>query len=513
MQLANVLLMIVQYALFVVAFRSISREQLTRLAGVVGVTAVLAAAYTLYQIAAANIGLPTFDWFRTSNLYLRINTLVPGGAGGWAGYPRAFGVAPEPSFWGGYLAFTIGFVLWRDPWRVRPRDLLASGLLLAAIAVTFSRSAWFTATVVTALAALTWLPRGLPRVLVPAIAAGLIVLMVWPLVIGDEVLAAFSDASAIGRVASQRTGWQMVLESPVLGTGLGSAEFFSERHAVYLPGQGDFQLHFLYNCYLLVLVSTGILGFGLFGAYLLKLADSIGAALRVPVRSPDVRRLQVGAAVAYTASLGFWSSTPAYNVTFVWFAFALASTLPRTVAPQVTSPPTVVPRENPPEAVRREHHDRGEQGRRDDARPPSVSDIDTGATGQAGQEPPGWLGILRRCKAHPEQIRTGSVHQGPARHDGRCRELELRCRRIGDEPEPSRRAAVVVVGIYRDPGPGNQNAERGEYHERTPSHNRVRSGRRRYPDDGRHRQEGQQRHQEPRSPADAAPPHRKCSVE
>jgi hypothetical protein len=86
-----------------------------------------------------------------------------------------------------------------------------------------------------------------------------------------------------------------------------------------------------------VLGSTGLLGGVFFLGFLRDLLGAVGAALQ---REDDVewRRVRTQAALAVVAVLGFWLNTPAYNVSFTWFALALAGATARDCPRPVAAP-------------------------------------------------------------------------------------------------------------------------------------------------------------------------------
>jgi O-antigen ligase len=336
-QLANLLMMVGQYVLFVGAFRLLPAHGMQRVVRAMVWTGLAGAIYSLYQFASVYLELPTPDLFRTSTLYSKLNTLGPTGAGGWAGVPRAFGLAPEPSFWGGYLAVAMALVLARLRLAPRASSGVLVAILAAALVVTFSRGAWLTVGAMLAV----WVASLFTKRLASATAAVLVAMLaltLWPLVAGEAVSDRLTDLSAAGRLASQQTGWRIALDHPVLGIGLGSAEFLVQRYNVRLPSINSFPLEHLYNFYLLVLVSTGLLGFCLFLGFLLALVTRIGAAF-APAAVPGwLGELRLGAALLYVACLGFWLNTPGYNFTFVWFALSIVSVTPAVIDGAVSSP-------------------------------------------------------------------------------------------------------------------------------------------------------------------------------
>lgn len=326
-QLLNLLMMIGQYSLFVCALRATPPPRFGSIARALVWTAAAAGLYSLYQVAAVYAGLPAPDLFRTSNLYFKLNTLGPTGAGGWAGLPRAFGLAPEPSFWGAYLVFGAAFILGGIDTRPRPAPVAAFLLLTAAVLVTFSRSAWITLAILVALWGLSRLTTRL-SLGIGAVILAVLALTTLPMIAGEEVLQGMTDLSAVGRLASQETAWRIFFDHPILGIGFGSAEFIVQRYNRAFASVSTFSLEHVYNFFLLNLVSTGIVGFTLFVGFLLTLAHRLTLAFNMQTADAGVSRLRLSAAFAYASCLGLWLNTPAYNFTFIWFGLALVSVLP-----------------------------------------------------------------------------------------------------------------------------------------------------------------------------------------
>jgi O-Antigen ligase len=308
-QALNVGLMVVQYALLVAALRLIGPDETDGIVRAIVLSGILAALYSLAQVGGVVVGLPLPDLFRTSNLYMKLNTLTPSGGGGWIGVPRAMGAAPEPSFWGGYLLFSSAFALGRFELGRGYRAGLRLVLLLLAVLITFARGAWFTASLV-GVACLAMRhgsarrkrPSAWPvyAVLVLAVSVTFSV----PL-LGENSGFARIDRSAIERLSSQKTGYRILADHPVLGVGLGSIESLAEQYAFYFPGYSDMSFSVLHNWYLTV--------------------QQIGLAVR-SASNPAARSLALSSALACVSVFGFWVNNPAYNMTFLWVALAMGAT-------------------------------------------------------------------------------------------------------------------------------------------------------------------------------------------
>ncbi len=322
-QVVNLLMMLVHYVFFVIALRVLPLERVTRVVRWLVNEATLGAAYSLYQVAAVFYDWPFWDVMRTANLYQHAPPT------GWIGLPRAFGTAPEPSFWGAYLALALAFVLGRP---VRARDLLRLGLLMAAVVATFSRGAWLTAALLVFLA---WMIRVAPKRamrLLPAVLPLSLALTAGPALVTETTTLPWIDLSAVERISSQKTGLRVFAEHPLLGVGFGSVEFFTERYAFTFPGNRvtETQLPYVHNCFILVLASTGLIGMALFVGFLWRLMWPLSS---MTIMDPRSEELRLGALLGCVASFGFWLNTPAYNVSFIWFPFALAAALSRRGGP------------------------------------------------------------------------------------------------------------------------------------------------------------------------------------
>jgi hypothetical protein len=331
-QVVNLGLMVVQYALFVCALRAISFPQLQRVVGLFIAVGVVASAYSLYQIGTVFYGWPFGDVFRTSTLYRRAFTLDIEGYDGWIRFPRAYGVAPEPSMWGAYLVIVLGFVMGRLTRRVTSCDLLTAAFVGGGILVTFSRSAWLSAAIVLALWALLMIARRIPRVALWAMLPAIIVWTVLPAIMFSEQSApVLHDLSTLDRISAQMTGFNMFVDHPVLGVGFGSFPFVMNRYLVQISGYDRVRFITVFSFFLLVLLSTGVVGATVFVTYLASVLRRLDTAFRLRAFGSTVG-VRAGSALAAVAALAFWLNTPAYNVTYVWFCFAVAAVLPAHLA-------------------------------------------------------------------------------------------------------------------------------------------------------------------------------------
>lgn len=326
-QLANLALMVVQYALFAAALGLLRVAALARLLRRFVDVAVLGALFSLYQLVAVFREWPR-ELARTSTIYLHASTLSDQGYNSWIDFPRPYGTAPEPSFWAGYMAvaaaLSIGSLMAGER---RRWDRLRLFLLLAAVVATLSRGVAVTAGLVALTAvALRWAPRLSARhlawILVPVLLATLL-----PAVVGDGARGVL-DRSSLERLSTTRRGLAIFVDHLLMGVGFGTVEFLAPAYAFFFPAYADLSLLVVHNTFLLVLASTGLLGGLLFFGFLRDILRALGAALG-RAEAPDERRVLTQAALALAAVLGFWLNTPAYNVSFAWFGLALGAAAAR----------------------------------------------------------------------------------------------------------------------------------------------------------------------------------------
>jgi O-Antigen ligase len=337
-QLTNLWMMVAQYVLFTCAMRTISPEQLRRVVFVFMAVGVAGAAYTLYQIGSVLYGWPYDELFRNSNLYLRAETLEPGGFGGWIRFPRGLGTAPEPSLWGTYLNVVLGFLLGSAlAARRRSRFLVPVLLVLAALFLTFSRGAWLTAAMVVGLWLMMVAFDRIPWWAPAALLVSAVAITLWPNMLVRGSTDVFQDLSALERMSAHLTGLRIVWDNPLFGIGFGSIPFLIEHYAVLLPGYDQIRFITVFSFFLLVLVSTGLVGGAIFSSFLARLLVSIQTAFRLPVADAGVRGLRAGAALACLAVLASWLNQAAYNFSYIWFCFALVSSLPSRIGAATAS--------------------------------------------------------------------------------------------------------------------------------------------------------------------------------
>lgn len=203
----------------------------------------------------------------------------------FTGIARLRGAMPEPLLLGSYLLATVPLVAAsaaRRRGRARAWRAIAAGLGLACLVATWSRGAWLGA-VATAVALAVVANRGRlgstvrGRTLV-AVAASVtalllagasLVLQASPWEVCDLLVRrigqslATHDMSNMTRVWAWKVGWDLFLESPLPGQGLGSYGFLFFRHASEAASAAHFGWPVPNNLALLLLAETGLVGLAL----------------------------------------------------------------------------------------------------------------------------------------------------------------------------------------------------------------------------------------------------------
>jgi hypothetical protein len=222
------------------------------------------------------------------------------------------------------MGVALGFAFARVAHRRSIRNLIEMFLILAGLLFTFSRAA------IPPVAAMTgvWLlrTRRLPQWLVPAAVTALFLATVWPAFVDESWLTILEDRSASERLSAQVTGVRMISHYPLAGVGPGSVPRLIEEYAYSIEGRQQVAFENLYSFLLAVIVTTGMAGTILFGSYLAELGRRLWLT-REAFRAPEMRGLSVSALLAFACVTVYWMGSPAYNMSFLWFALAFGAAL------------------------------------------------------------------------------------------------------------------------------------------------------------------------------------------
>jgi len=332
-QLAAFGIMAVHFVTLRAALLRRGADEVARLLCLLAGVAFVISLYSFYEFAVyCRGGEPFLGFLRNSQSY---SVAEGAGASGWAGLPRAKGFTPEPSMWGAFLlaplAITLPFCKREHRgWR---RNRLMVATFIAALVLTVSRTAWFGALLIL-LAFSTSSRTGFGRKLL-ALAAVLAAVALVPQIRSImELLRAFSDLSAAARLQTQMGALRMFGDHPVFGVGLGGfALAFGRYAAAYVTNHGS-EYFVTFNLYLTMLVESGVLGLGLFLAFLYLIMHSVTKAEAAARRRLDHLAADccLATKLAFLGVLFTWLSVPAYNFSYLWLIMALGSVLPTVVS-------------------------------------------------------------------------------------------------------------------------------------------------------------------------------------
>jgi len=279
--------------------------------------------YSIYQFFAFKYDWPFTDILRTSKSYSITRGLE---TSSWIGLPRARAFMPEPSFWGTFLLVPFSLIL---PFAFkRKRMSLLLFVFIIAQFLTFSRSCWFGFLLILSL--LVFYKVIYQRKLIGAVKISFVMLLLAFLLTAMIVpqkavlfkrLFTFTDPSAVERFEMQKKTFQMFLKNPIVGVGFGNTPFFIEHQVTH-------------DWYLQLLLETGIIGFFLFILFLFQVWSKFKKIERKVNKMAlcgeyeNLTSLISGLKLSFFSILFTWVSLPAYNLSYIWFLFALITALP-----------------------------------------------------------------------------------------------------------------------------------------------------------------------------------------
>jgi len=231
-------------------------------------------------------------------------------------FPRVYGTFFEPSGFSNYLligfAFCLSSVLWniKTGGRSRKQVVLLSCIILAII-LTFSTAGWVCALIILAvLAYFHGFKQIVPLIIVVMVGILLITTLLSHYNISEiesDLLRLqhdkltnflFGSSETSHRVGGREVFWNIFKNYPVLGVGLGNEIFYSDSPDKIM---GSF------NHYLTVISETGLIGFFVFGCFLVKIYSILQSTLKSARRHlmTEVYPFVYAMIAAYTGILVF----------------------------------------------------------------------------------------------------------------------------------------------------------------------------------------------------------------
>ncbi|MFH1369565.1 MAG: O-antigen ligase family protein [Elusimicrobiota bacterium] len=320
-QLAMLFFIIIHFSLLLLVFKRQNLEQLRRYFWFFIYLSFFVSLYSIYQFAALTYDLPFGDILRNTKSY---SVALKNETSGWmgSGMMRARAFMPESSFWGAYLLVPISFLL---PFVFSSKSVKIFSMFtvfIIAMFLSFSRSGW--AGLIIIFMIFTYIEiiydnklyKALNAVMVFSILFIFLTNFILPNMI--EYLSSFSDHSAMVRFDIQRNSFLTFLKHPFMGIGWGNTGFFLMDFTTY-------------NFYLQLLLETGLIGFVVFCAFLLKIWKVLTVNESLMSKSDgrtELGKILLGLKLAFISILFTWFNTTAYNLSYIWFVAALCCVFP-----------------------------------------------------------------------------------------------------------------------------------------------------------------------------------------
>ena len=96
-----------------------------------------------------------------------------------------------------------------------------------------------------------------------------------------------------------------------------------DRYLFVIEGRQNVGFSRFYSFFLIVLVSTGLLGMVLFMAFLFEVLRVLHEHL--DDSDPRIAAIAASTLFATGAIIVYWIGSPAYNMSFIWFTLALCN--------------------------------------------------------------------------------------------------------------------------------------------------------------------------------------------
>lgn len=323
-QLTMLFIMILHFLILRNIFRKYDVKLIQQIVNFFILISFVVSLYSIYQFIAFQYNWPFTDILRTSKSYSITRGVE---TSSWAGLPRARAFMPEPSFWGTFLLIPFSLVL---PFVFERKKMkLFLFIFIVAQFLTFSRSCWFGFLLILICFIFHKIMYEGKLIKTTKIFLGvtLTIFLLTVSIVPDKSvlfqrLSAFSDPSAIERLAVQKLTLQTFLKYPVLGIGWGNTPFFLQHQVTH-------------NWYLQLLLETGIVGFSIFMLFLFQIWNKLKTLEKeikifLETESKELKSHILGLKLVFFSILLTWFNLSAYNLSYIWFFLALIAVLPIT---------------------------------------------------------------------------------------------------------------------------------------------------------------------------------------
>lgn len=243
------------------------------------------------------------------------------------GLMRVTGLAAEPSNWAAFLTIPLCILLPRLFFQFRIFDLFCSLTIFAVILLTHGRTGWLSL----ALAVLffpSFILKGNRRKLFMRFAIAMTCIIVTLSLFTEftDLYTGRSKWSRIERMAGMTNAMNMFISSPVIGVGYGKFLAYAESLQPSL-GEGGTRGTYAFNYYLRLLAETGIVGLCIWLIFLRSMWERYFAIYSLAQRNKKFMIMFAGLGLAYYSILISWINIDGINFMYVWFIFALMSSM------------------------------------------------------------------------------------------------------------------------------------------------------------------------------------------
>lgn len=300
-----------------------------RLRNLVGWFILISAVYSLFTCLQAVMPANSFvfNLFRNSNSsFTTWDASLPSSHDSWGSLNRVTGFAPEPGMWAAFLAVPISLLLPRLFYKFRLQDLFCFFSIFLGFLLTYGRTGWM-GLVLAIVAFPSLLLSGKKRNFYLIFVLIAVCLTLYLSIFSKMDIKEGVDWSTYERAAGMIKATRMFVSSPIFGVGIGEFRArepeFDFENLSRAGGGGAFP----YNMYLALAAETGIIGLALWLLFVKGIWDKAYSNLSEIKDNLDDKILLMGLDLAFLTILFGWINIGSFNLMYIFFIFALISTL------------------------------------------------------------------------------------------------------------------------------------------------------------------------------------------
>jgi len=246
---------------------------------------------------------------------------------------RAYGTFEQPNPFGGYLGLTVPLAVSLAVFGLQPglarRLVIVVALITAlALALTLSRGAWTAQLVALALVLAVSNTRARQALGAGVVFVVILLAALWPLIPSEvterltsvvvsavdlgsvkEAVVTPDNWAVLERLSQWYAGWEMFLDNPILGVGIGN---YNAAYETYRLEQWPVALGHAHNHYLTIAAEAGFVGFLAYVFFWVVVFRACAHALR---RAPG--RIERAVVVGILSSLAAFATHNLFDVLFV----------------------------------------------------------------------------------------------------------------------------------------------------------------------------------------------------